>query len=357
MYHEPRFGSWVLTRFDDVYGVLRDHETFSSARGISPGINGGGGTLMITSDPPRHTHLRGVVNKAFTPQRVAALRPRIQQIVDELLAGVGNESVDAVALLTYPLPVIVIAGLLGIPPTDRERFKRWSSAVVGFTDTGMRGDNTLAVMEMMQYFAGVIAQRRTALGDDLISAIVAATIDGERLSDRELLAFCLLLLVAGNETTTNLIGNMLNVLVERPDLWTALRDNRALVPAAVEETLRYDSPVLLLWRTATRPVEIRGTPIAENEKVMVVYAAANRDPDAFPEPDEFRLDRGLSRHVAFGYGIHYCLGAPLARLEAEVALNELLDRFARVERGDGPGERLGSGILRGFKRLPLRFLV
>jgi cytochrome P450 len=355
VYREPAYGTWVLTRFEDVYGALRDHATFSSARGIAPGIRGQGGFVtMITTDPPRHTRLRALVNKAFTPRVVAELAPVMRQVVDELLAGVDGGSVDLVETLTYPLPVIVIAQLLGIPPAERERFKRWSDAVVGVTDSGLRDENQQAVMEMFQYFAAEIAARRAAPGLDLITAVVQAEIDGEALSDTELLSFCLLLLVAGNETTTNLIGNLLHVLADRPDLWQALRADRTLVAPAVEETLRYDSPVQLLWRTAARDIDLHGTTIREDERVMVVYAAANRDPDAFPDPDTFRLDRQLNRHLAFGHGIHYCLGAPLARVEAAIALNALLDRYATLEHSDTPAERLPASILRGFRRLPLQ---
>jgi cytochrome P450 len=358
VYREPRFGTWVLTRFADVYGALRDHTTFSSAGGIAPGMRGQGGFVtMITTDPPRHTRLRALVNKAFTPRVVAELVPMMRRVVDELLADVDGGPVDMVETLTYPLPVIVIAQLLGIPPEERARFKRWSDAVVGVTDAGLREENQQAVVEMFQYFAAQIAARRAAEtpGHDLITAVVRAEIDGEALSDGELLSFCLLLLVAGNETTTNLIGNLLNVLADRPDLWRALRADRTLVEPAVEEALRYDSPVQALWRTATRDVELHGTTIAKDERVMVVYAAANRDPEAFPDPDTFRLDRQLNRHVAFGHGIHYCLGAPLARAEAAVALGALLDRYTALERPAAPAERLPTSILRGFRRLPLQF--
>lgn len=356
VYREPQFGSWVLTRFADVYAALRDHGTFSSARGIAPGIRGegAGAATMITADPPRHTRLRALVTKAFTPRMVATLEPLMRRVVDELLDGVEGDAVDVVSRLTYPLPVIVIAHLLGIPPEERARFKRWSDAVVGITDRGLQEQNQAAVVEMFGYFTDVIAQRRVHAGDDLISAVVHADVDGQALSDRELLGFCLLLLVAGNETTTNLISNLLAVLAGRPDLWEQLRANRSLVEPAVEETLRYDSPVQALWRTTTRPVELHRTTIPANEKVMVVYAAANRDPEAFPEPDRFRLDRQLNRHVAFGYGIHYCLGAPLARAEASIALTALLDRYPAIALAAEPAERLPSSLLRGFARLPLQ---
>lgn len=356
VYREPRFNSWVLTRFDDVYHALRDWETFSSAQGIAPGFRGDGfgRIVLITTDPPRHHRLRAIVNKAFTPRMVARLDLMMRDTVDSLLAGVDHDQpVDLPPALTIPLPVIVIAHLLGIPKADRQRFKHWSDAVVGLTDTGVRDGTQSALIEMYAYFSGHIAWRRTQFSDDLIAALVAAEIDGEHLSEQELLGFCLLLLVAGNETTTNLISNALNVLVDRPDLWQRLRADRSLVPKAIEETLRFDGPVSGLWRTATRPVELNNVAIAAGDKVMVCYAAANRDPAEFPDPDQFLLDRELERHVAFGYGIHYCLGAPLARAEAAVALNALLDRYPAIERGDEPAERLPSTLLRGFGKLPL----
>lgn len=357
VYLEPDFDTYVLTRFDDVYDALRDHSTYSSAQGIAPGLRGSGGmmtTTLITTDPPRHTRLRSLVNRAFTPRVLGTLEPWLVDVVDELLADMPTDDVDIVEKLTVPLPVTAIARLLGVAAGDRDRFKRWSDAVVGVTDRGIENDAREQLAEMMQYFASEIAARKEAPLHDLLTTIVEAEIDGERLTDLEMLGFCLLLLVAGNETTTNLLSNLLHVLAGRPDLWQALRNDRSLVPGAIEEALRYDSPVQGLWRTTTRPVTLRDVPIPEGSRVMVCYAAANRDPDEFPDPEEFRLDRNLDLHVAFGYGIHYCLGAPLARLESKVALNALLDRYDELALGRTRGERLPTSILRGFKKLNLR---
>lgn len=354
VYLEPQFGTFVLTRFDDVYGALRDHATFSSAQGIAPGLSEGGAVMatMITSDPPRHTRLRALVNSAFTPRMIAHLEPWMRQVVDELLDGVSGET-DIVEALTYPLPVMVIARLLGIPEEDHPKFKAWSDAVVGVTDFGIADSARDEIREMFAYFSGVIAERAHEPRNDLISAVVHAEIDGEKLNERELLGFCLLLLVAGNETTTNLLGNFLAVLSADQNLQETLRADRSLLPAAVEEALRFDSPVQALWRRTTRDVELHGVTIPAGQQVLMGYAAANRDPRAFPDPDTYRVDRNPARHLAFGYGIHYCLGAPLARAEARIAVDALLDRYQRLEPGATPGSRVPSSLLRGFGKLPM----
>jgi cytochrome P450 len=360
---ESVMGTWVLARYEDVYEALRDHETFSSAQGVTPGGSDDFSRRLplIMDDPPRHTAVRRLVNTAFTRQRVREMTPAIEKIATDLLGEIEGE-VDIVEALTVPLPVIVISRVLGIPEADGERFKLWSDAVTGVLDAGPEAESvedifatrSAAIMEMLAYFAQSIAERRQDPGDDLISLLVQAEIDGERMSDTQLIGFCILLLIAGNETTTNLIGNSLNILADRPELWQRLRRERNLVEGVIEETLRFDSPVQMLWRTTTRPVQLRGTTIPEGEKVMVAFAAANRDAAEFAEPDEFNPERDWASHVAFGYGTHYCLGSPLARVEASVALNALLDRFPRLERGEPEPRRLPSLVLRGFSALPLR---
>lgn len=359
VYREPEFGTLVLSRFSDVYEALKDHATFSSAMGISPGLQSGSNplmTTMITTDPPRHTRLRALVNRSFTPRVLANLEPWLRELVDQLIDQFARgDDVDVVSGLTVPLPVLAIARVLGIPEEDRERFKEWSDAVVGATDGAIPEEERIKIREMMSYFAATIAERKEQPRDDLVSTIVFAEVDGERLNDLEMLGFCILLLIAGNETTTNLLSNVLNVLAGRPDLWERLRSDSSAIGAAVEEGLRYESPVQMLFRTAVRDVELHGSAIPAGSRVAVAYAAANRDPREFAEPDEFRLDRGLGQHVAFGYGIHYCLGAPLARLEARVALERLTARFATVSHGVREPRRVPSTILRGFEFLPLKF--
>jgi cytochrome P450 len=349
---EP-FWAWALMKYDDVYGALRDHDTFSSARnpllekGFFPKL------VLITDDPPRHTRFRRLVNKTFTLKRIEALMPWITGVAHELLNEMGEGKIDVVQQYTIPLPVKVIARLLGIPGEEYVTFKRWSDASLSVTSMTPE-DRLKNIQEMMMYFAQMAAARRTHGAEDLITALVEAEVEGESLEDWEILGFCLLLLIAGNETTTNLMGNMLNVLVDRPDLWQQLREDRSVVETVIEETLRYESPVRVLLRLTTRDVEVSGVKIPQGEPVGIFYGAANRDPTGFPNPEEFRLDRDLRNHVAFGMGIHYCLGAPLARAEAKITLNAFLDRFPAIKRGTAPAVRqTTSPIVFGFRQLPL----
>jgi cytochrome P450 len=346
--------AWALMRHDDVYGALRDHETFISARnpfvekGFFPQL------VLIMDDPPRHTRFRRLVNKAFTLKRVEALEPWIHTIANELLDEIGSGETDIIQSYTIPLPVKIIARLMGIPGDDYTTFKRWSDTFISSLISIPLEERMRNTMEMAEYFGKIAAARRTQGAEDLITALVDAEIDGESLQDWEILGFCILLLIAGNETTTNLMGNMLHILVDRPALWQQLREDRSLVEPVIEETLRYESPVQQLQRTTTREVTISGVTIPANELVAVFFGAANRDPKEFPNPDEFRLDRDLRNHVSFGVGIHYCLGAPLARAEAKISLNAFLDRFPVLRYGQAPAVRQSqSPVVFGFERLPL----
>jgi cytochrome P450 len=343
--------AWGLLKYHDVYTALRDHETFSSESPVAGQF--GPPLVLIQDDPPRHTRFRRIVNKAFTLKRVEALEPWITKIADELLDHIGNQETDMVEAFTVPLPMRVIARLLGIPEEDYATFKRWSDAFLS-TVGADRNDRMQNVQDMVAYFGQMAVARRTQGADDLITALVEAEIEGESLQDWEILGFCILLLIAGNETTTNLLGNLLNLLVDRPDLWQQLRNDRSLVETVIEETLRYESPVQRLFRTATRDLEFSGVNIAKGDRITIFYGAANRDAAEFPNPDEFRLDRSLRNHVAFGMGIHYCLGAPLARAEARIALNTFLDRFPHLTRGVAPAIRqTATPIVFGFSQLPL----
>lgn len=343
--------AWALMKHGDVYNALRDHETFSSQHPLMgklfPKL------VLLEDDPPRHSRLRRLVNRAFTLKRIEALTPWITNVANELLDGIGPTETNVVQAYTMPLPIKVMARLLGIPDDDYLTLKRWSDEFTTYTaiPPEQRAKND---QEMMTYFGRVMAARRAHGAEDLITALVETGAEGEALEDWEILSFCMLLLIAGNETTTNLIGNMLNVLADRPALWQQLREDRSLVEPVIEETLRYESPVHRLDRRATREVEVSGVRIPEGAMVSMFYGAANRDPQAFPQPDEFRLDRDLRNHVAFGMGIHYCLGAPLARAEASITLNTFLDRFPVLKRGSAPAVRLtASFVVYGFKQLPL----
>ena len=344
--------AWALMKHDDVYNALRDHETFSSERNplvgkVLPKLT------LLHDDPPRHAHLRRLVNKTFTLKRIEALTPWITSVVTELLDEIGTTETDMMQSYTIPLPVKVIARSLGIPGEDYLTFKRWSDALMAATAMPPE-DRARSNQEMMAYFGRMARNRRAHGAEDLITALVEAEVEGESLTEQDILGFCVLLLIAGNETTTNLLGNLLNVLVDRPTLWQQLREDRSVVEPVIEETLRYESPIQRLSRQTTREVKVSGVRIPEGANVSIFYGAANRDPAAFPQPDEFRLDRDLRNHAAFGAGIHYCLGAPLARAEASITLNTFLDRFPRLTRGSAPAVRQTVVFATyGFQQLPL----
>ncbi len=349
---EEPIRAWALLKYDDVYSALRDPEAFSSVRPakwakIWPPL------VLIEDDPPRHTRFRRLVNKAFTMRRIEALTPWITAIASELLDQLGPGENDLVQSYTVPLPVSVIARMLGIPGGEHDRFKRWSAAFLSLAPED-QDENARSVQEMLVYLAQMAAARRAQPAEDLITALVEAEVEGEKLEEWEILGFSMLLLIAGNETTTNLLGNTLNLLSERPALWTRLRTDRNLVEQVIDESLRYESPVQQLVRYTTKEVEVSGVKIPAGERVNVFFGAGNRDPKAFPDPDEFRLGRDLRNHLAFGWGMHYCLGAQLARAEAKVTLNAFLDRFAAIKRGSTPAIRQTFTPLGlGFRRLPM----
>jgi cytochrome P450 len=340
---------------------LSDHATFSSdeSRYAPPEYRD---TSPITSsilrmDPPRHRQLRSLVSQAFTPRMVAQLEPRIREIVTGLLDQVeANDKMDVIDDLASPLPVTVIAELLGIPTELREDFKRWSDALVSGDEETTQEENQAFMQEiqgMFGYFSQVLAERRAHPQDDLVSALQVAEVDGEHLSDQELLGFCGLLLVAGNETTTNLLGNLILCLDENPGVVEQLRANRALVPAAVEEAVRYYSPVKTMMRYTTTETTIGDKHITAGQAILPWFSSANRDEAEFPEADRFNVERESNRHLGFGRGIHFCLGAPLARLEVKSALNIMLDRLPGTwQVADVPLEPLPSFIVFGTKHLP-----
>ncbi len=312
---------------------------------------------MLIMDPPDHTRVRKLVNKAFTPKRIAALRPRIEQLVREELDAVAEaDRFDLIHDLAEPLPAIVIAELLGVPAEDHRQFRQWSSqliaAIAARTDEE-RGRATGAGMQILAYLGDIIAARRKQPRDDLISAMIHAQEESDALSDAELLATSNLLLLAGHETTTNLIGNGTLALLREPDQLERLREDPALVPTAVEELLRFDGPVQATVRVALEDVEVGEHVIPQGSVVLVSLGAANRDPEVFDAPDTLDVGRDPNAHLAFGFATHFCMGAPLARLEAQVALAALVSRFPALALLDDAPEYRENPVLRGLKRLDL----
>lgn len=345
---EPPF--YTLSRHRDVQAALLDIETYSSEFGQGPRFSEPHGML---SNPPQHTFYRGLVQQAFTPRAIAAWAERVEAIAEELLDGRADAAVwDVHDDYAFPLPVIVIVEMLGVPGDDLRRFKRWSDVAVEAMGAEDPTPWAAEMGELAAYLLEAIRQRRAEPRDDLIGALVAAEQDGRGLSDTDVLSVVNQLFVGGNETTTSLITNMAWRLLADRALWERLLAEPELADAAVEESLRFDPPVLGLYRTTTRDVELEGGTIPQGAKVMAHYAAANRDAEAFASPDEFSLDRERNRHLSFGLGVHFCLGAPLARLEARIALRALLRRCPDL-RLLGEGERIAPFFLWGRRRLPV----
>jgi cytochrome P450 len=348
---EPLY-SWALLRHADVLAVIRDPTTFSSN---GPSIITTMPKLaLLHDDPPHHTQMRRLVSKAFSPQRIAVLTEWIGRMANELLDSAGKGAVDFMEAFAIPLPMRAIAGMLGIPGEDYPSFKRWSEAVVAYA--GMpQEERGKRLKELVLYLDRAVAARRAKPGEDLLSALIATEVDGASLSDQEIRSFATVLLVAGNETTTNLLGNMMGVLADRPELWRRAREDRSLVEPIIEEVLRFESPVQRLPRVVMKPVRIGEVELAAGELIDVIYGAANRDPALFEEPESFRVDRPTNnQHLGFGLGTHFCLGAPLARLEARVTLNAALDRFPTLGRGTEPPKRQRHAMVSfGYTSLPL----
>lgn len=370
VYKSPLFRSWILTRYEDVTFVLRDSR-FSVDRSNVPLVRLVSRFFplredlaavieraLLSLDPPAHTELRNLVNRAFTPRAVERLRPRVEAVVDELLGEVAaSGEMELMRDFAYPLPVIVIAELLGLPARDREKLKAWSDAMVVIVDPLTPGGGLRAAeqsfVELAAYFRDVIDARRHEPRDDLISALVGVEAFGRKLSEAELLGLCGLILGAGHETTTNLLGNAMHALLTNPGERKRLQDDPSLIQSAVEEFLRYDCPVQTTDRVAREDLEIGGKRIRKGQLVGLSLGAANRDPAQFAEPDRLDLGRRENRHLAFGHGVHFCLGAPLARLEAQIAINALLARFPELHGDPERTQWKSSLVLRGPESLPL----
>jgi cytochrome P450 len=373
--HRSPLGMWVLTRHADVLAVLRDPrmsrdprrservEMLRSSVEVDALFSSEeAAPSMLFVDPPDHTRLRTLVNKAFTPAAVERLRPRVEVIVAGLLERVaGAGAMDVVEDLAYPLPVTVICEMFGVPEADWDRFRAWSRELVRLLDPLVAADALERALEarvaLRGYLRELIAERRAHPTGDLLTALIATEDHGHQLSEAELVSMCVLLLVAGHETTVNLIANGTLALLRHPEARASLQADPALTGSAVEELLRYDSPVQFTSRHALADLEIGGSRVRAGETVVAVLGAANRDPAQFPDPDRLDLARKPNRHVAFGGGIHFCLGAPLARMEASIAIPALLGRLPGLELGPAPPVRRDTVTLRGLASLPVTFAI
>jgi pimeloyl-[acyl-carrier protein] synthase len=349
--------AWTLARYADVVFSLTDPR-FSAERSIQPADSSWVARSMLVSDPPDHTRLRALVQKAFTPRMIDQLRPRIIAIIGELLERVAERDgqFDVIADLAYPLPVVVIAELLGVPPEDRAVFHDWSSVLAASLDPLVSAELMARVYPAREalhaYLRGIIAERRREPRSDLISALVRVEEKGEVLSEPELVVMCTLLLIAGHETTVNLIGNGMLALLRHRDQLERLQRSPELLASAVEELLRYDSPVQMTGRLLAQPVEIGGHMLQAGDWVLPLLGAANHDPAQFVDPETLDIGRNPNPHVAFGRGIHFCLGAPLARLEGQLAIGALVRRFPMLELAGEPVRR-NQITLRGLSSLPV----
>jgi cholest-4-en-3-one 26-monooxygenase len=353
-------GFWNLTTYDDVVAASRDYATFSSAKGTNiDDMQGGVELMMVNIDPPKHTALRALVRTGFTPKRVAALEVHVRDIATRILDGVARRGeCDFVTEVAAELPLQVIAEMIGVPEEDRRKIFDWSNTMIGLEDPEYGNSveiATQAAMEMYAYWDDLGKERRADRREDLVTALVEAELDGQKLSDLEIDVFLLLLAVAGNETTRNLISHGLKMLNDNPEEKERLQTDPGLLPVAIEEMLRMATPVMHFRRTVTKDVEVGGREIREGEKVLLWYISGNRDEEVFPEPDRFDAGRTPNEHLGFGGGgPHFCLGANLARLEIRVMFEELFRRLPDIEIA-GPVPRLRSNFINGLKHMPVRF--
>lgn len=352
---DPDRNCWDVFGYKDVQMVLQNYKQFSSNRnGLFP--------TLLDLDPPTHRRYRNIVSQAFTPKAIQSLAPRIELLTKELLTPLKvKREIDIIADIATPLPVIVISELLGVPSEDREMFKEWSNIVVSSTQTlspeemnELMEKQGKALKDLQTYFNHIVEKRRNDPKSDLVSTLIAADVEGEKLSVEELLNFCFLLLVAGNETTTNLIGNTMLTLFEHPNILDQLYKDKSLVSAAIEESLRYRSPVHSMNRFVSEDMNLNGIYLKKGQEVMAWIGSANRDETVFNEPENFDIKRSSNNHLAFGSGVHFCLGSQLARLEANICINELLKALPNMKL-DKTKELsiIPSTFVYGFKELPV----
>ncbi len=368
--HHSAFGFWALTRYEDCQQLLRhpgagkDFSSAANTLGLTAEQWGQQSRFrddrsnMLTTDPPDHTRLRGLVTRAFTPRTVETLRTSIVSLVDDLLDAFPDPEVDVMDALAFPLPVTVIGEMLGVPAADRPGLRPLVRAVTAVLELSVTpealAEATEADIALQEYFAGLVSQRRARPGDDLLTKLIQAEDEGDQLSEHELISTAILLFAAGFETTTHLIGNGLLALLGNPDQLDRLRTDRSLLRPAVEELLRYDSPVQIAARTIYADLEVDGTHIESGNVVLALLGAANRDPARFSNPDELNVGRAEGAPMSFGGGIHFCLGAALARMEGQIVLDRLLDRFSTMELVDTSVSHRDSLTLRGLTALHVR---
>ena len=361
--HRSRFiKGWVLSRHEDINAVLRDHRRFGndrvSTRDPNLRFDPEEPRSMLYRDPPDHTRLRSLVSKAFTPRAVRDLRPRIEKIADDLLDRLdGADSFDVIDAIAYPLPVAVISEMLGVPEDERGPFREWSNdaslSIEPLLDERRMASSQDTLTRLRDYFSDLANRRRDDPGDDLISALTQIEDEGDSLTHEELQLMLVLLLVAGNETTRNLVGNGMLSLLRNPDQLDRLRRDPDLIGGAVEELTRYDSPVQMDGRSVREDTEVAGVRLERGQYLMLLLGAANRDPEVFDDPDVLDVSRERSPHLGYGRGIHHCLGAPLARMEAEIMLGKLIERFPNIRLAGTP-QRRRQIVLRGLSSLPVR---
>ena len=373
----PSIGGWVLTKYDDIISTFKNTERYSNEGRLARAVEylPAESRLrlrtfeehyrtkgLLHSDPPDHTRLRKLVTKAFTPRLIDAMRPRIQEIVDELLeVGLCNGGMDVIPDLAVALPITVLAEILGAPLSDRSLFKRWADSLLAFQGINKPQQNVLecaqaTLIEIKAYLVDLVAEVRSRPGKDLISELVKAESEGDKLSEAELLNTCITLLVAGHETTTSLIGNGTYLLLSHAQQWNRLKSEPSLLSSAIEEILRYESPVARQPRLMKHDAQLSGKHIKKEQVVFQMLNAANRDPDYFADPDTFDIGRQQNRHIAFGSGIHFCVGAILSRTEGQIVFDTLRNRAPSMRLvNDVPAWDLKKPNSRMLKTLPVMF--